>query len=95
MKAIIDPRDAVEHIVRWNNDAPIFENYPNSGRVCQVEPDDQTFPVGEPLFWTDCPDDCKADQFWCNLDTLEIKPIENAPQPAAQDQPNTSGTQPA
>lgn len=31
--------------------------------VVQVEPDDNTFEVAEPLYWTDCPDDCVAYQY--------------------------------
>lgn len=33
-------------------------------RVAQVEPDANTFPVAEGLFWVDCADDVIADQFW-------------------------------
>ena len=43
-------------------------------RVAQVEPDDQTFKVGAPLFWTPCADDVIADQFWYNPKTQTIEP---------------------
>lgn len=31
--------------------------------VVQVEPNDQVFDIGEPLFWTDCPDNIVAYQY--------------------------------
>lgn len=31
--------------------------------VVQVEPDDNTFEIGLPLYWADCPDDCVAYQY--------------------------------
>jgi len=43
-------------------------------RVAQVEPNDQTFEVGAPLFWTPCADDVVQDQFWYNPQTQTIEP---------------------
>ena len=45
---------------------------PRYNRVCQIEPDDQTFPVAEPLFWTACPDDCTTQ--WTYVDGQFIAP---------------------
>jgi hypothetical protein len=42
-------------------------------RVAQVEPDDKIFPVANPLFWIDCGDNVKADQFYYN--GTEILPV--------------------
>jgi hypothetical protein len=42
-------------------------------RVAQVEPDSQTFPVGQPLFWMACADNVVADEFYYN--GTEILPI--------------------
>ena len=39
---------------------------PRFDRVCQIEPDDQTFPVAEPLFWTTCPDNCTTEWTYVN-----------------------------
>lgn len=39
---------------------------PRFDRVCQVETDDQTFPVAEPLFWTTCPDNCTTEWTYVN-----------------------------
>jgi len=50
-------------------------------RVCQVEPDDQTFEVAEPFFWTDCSDDVVADQFYYDPADATIKPITEWPAP--------------
>lgn len=38
-------------------------------RVAQVEPDDQIFGVHDDLFWIDCPDNIKSDQFWYDPET--------------------------
>lgn len=52
-------------------------------RVAQVEQDSNIFPVAEDLFWTDCSDDCVADQFWYDTTDKTVKPIpvEVGPQP--------------
>ncbi|NBP01788.1 MAG: hypothetical protein EBU90_16950 [Proteobacteria bacterium] len=53
MKALISP---IEKVTDYQG---------NIGeRVAQVEPDDKTFPIAHPLFWTDCPDDCVQDQWY-------------------------------
>jgi hypothetical protein len=44
-------------------------------RVAQVEPDNQTFEVAEPLFWTPCADYIKADQFWYDPVDGSIQPL--------------------
>ena len=92
MKALIDPTSPVSHIVSWTPIqgatekpfyTPVLEVYPNSARVCQVEPDDQTFSVAEPLFWTDCANNVVADQFWYDTSTQIISVIVNSPVPTA------------
>jgi len=45
---------------------------PRYNRVCQIEPDDQTFPVAEPLFWTACPDNCTTE--WTYVDGQFVEP---------------------
>jgi hypothetical protein len=42
-------------------------------RVAQVEPNNQTFEVGAPLFWASCADDVVADQFWYDPSDQLIK----------------------
>ena len=43
-------------------------------RVAQVVDQYQTFEVGQPLFWVECADDVKADQFWYDPQTQTIEP---------------------
>jgi hypothetical protein len=98
MQALISPNEApIYHVVSWSPTTPptpISEPYPNSCRVAQVEPDDQTFPVADPLFWTACPDNCVADQWYYDTVAKTINLIVNAPKPAApaDQQPTTTGT---
>ena len=68
MKALISP------------DEQVIDYQGNVGeRVAQVVPDDGTFPVGAPLFWTPCQDDCIADVWWYYQGTCQIKPVPPAP----------------
>jgi hypothetical protein len=97
MQALISPNEApIFHVVSWDSATPpnpIVEPYPNSCRVAQVEPDGQTFPVADPLFWTPCADNVVADRFYYDTVNKTINPVVNAPQPAAADQPAASGSQ--
>lgn len=49
---------------------PRFDN-----RICQVQEDD--FPVAEPLYWTDCPEDC--DTHWIYNGTVFLPPVIQVP----------------
>ena len=97
MKALISPNEApISYISSWiagTPPTPVYSTYPNSCRVAQVEPDDQTFPVAEPMFWATCPDDCVADEWYYDTANQTINLIVNAPIPAAVNQPETTGTQ--
>jgi hypothetical protein len=99
MKALIDPNASVSYIVSWsffnNQYYPNYQTYPDSARVCQVEPDNQIFPVADPLYWEDCPDNIIADQYWFNLVTKEYAEVQNAPMPkqVAENQPVANGLQ--
>jgi hypothetical protein len=97
MKALISPSEApIFHIIAWTSIPPYQPTtiaYPNSCRVAQVEPDDQTFPVGGDLFWTTCPDNCVADQWYYDTVAQTVNIIVNEPKPIALDQPATTGTQ--
>lgn len=42
-----------------------------NNRICQVE--EQDFPVAEPLYWVDCPNDITTD--WTYVDGQYIAPI--------------------
>jgi hypothetical protein len=90
-KALISPNEApIPHIVGYElnpNPNPqnptkyiaIFEDYPNSCRVAEVE--ENPFDVAPPLFWVDCEDDVVAGQFYYDTQTDTINPIVNAPFP--------------
>ena len=97
MQALISPNEApISYISSWTAGTPpkpVFSTYPNSCRVAQVEPDDQSFPVAEPMFWTTCPNNCVADQWYYDTANQTINLIVNAPKPVAEDQPVTTGTQ--
>ena len=81
-KALIDPRFVVYKNVGYDDKGlPITELIPNSGRVAQVEPSEQTFPVAEPLFWTTCADDCVANQWYYDTVQKECFVVPLAPQP--------------
>ena len=47
-------------------------------RVAQVVDQYQTFEVGQSLFWVECADDVKADQFWYDPETNTIKILPSA-----------------
>ncbi len=82
MKSLIDPNASVSHIVSWTSEKPykpIFEQYLNSARVCQVE--ENPFDVAPSLFWVDCANDVIADQFYYDTNDKTIKPIVNVPIP--------------
>ena len=62
-KALISPQEKVT-----NSNGNIGQ------RIAQVEPEDQTFEVAEPLFWTDCPDECLANEwFYFNFQCMPLE----------------------
>jgi hypothetical protein len=84
-QALIDPTVSVKHIVSWTTPTPttqaqpIYETYPNSARVAEVE--NTSFPVAAPLFWTQCADDVVADQWYYNTANLTFSAVVNEPCP--------------
>lgn len=84
MKALIAPmqkRD-IEWVASWVNSPeglePVFDVVKDCFRVADVKP--QSFEVASPLFWVDCPDDCKAD-LWYYKDGVLAKRPDDAPRP--------------
>jgi hypothetical protein len=70
MKALIDPNEIIST---------------NKIRVCQVIEDGQEFTVAQPLYWTDCPDDCLADQWVFDTELNQfIKKVTTVEQNKAQ-----------
>jgi len=76
MKALISPNEVRE----------------TGYRVAEVEEDDKVFPVANPLFWVNCPDDLVADQKWYDPTDQQFKDFPAEPV-AAEGQPITTGTQ--
>jgi len=76
MKALISPIEIFNLIwvSSWNEDTPVHSEILNCQRVAQVEQDNNTFPVAEPLHWVDCPNDCVADQWYYKDGNVQIKP---------------------
>ena len=58
-------------------------------RVAQVEPDDNIFGVADTLFWLDCSEEVKADDYWYDPSDQTIKIIP----PVVRVQPSSSGSQ--
>jgi hypothetical protein len=69
MKALISP----------NEQALSYDGSVLGQRIAQVE--EIEFPIASPLFWVDCPNDCKPD-LWYYLDGQCIpKPLPPEPDP--------------
>jgi len=62
-QALIDPRVQV-----YKYDSTFLGN-----RVCEVA--DQSFEVASPLFWTACPDEAAADEFYYDPNSQEVSLI--------------------
>ena len=45
-----------------------------NNRICQIEPDNKTFDIAQPLYWIDCPNECKADWTYSNGEFLPPQP---------------------
>lgn len=48
-----------------------------NNRICQIEPDNATFEIAPPLFWTICPDDCTTE--WTYAEGQFIAPQPHIP----------------
>lgn len=91
MKALIDPNVNSSKITSYDGAGtkktpyiPVFTTISNSGRVCQVEPDDKIFEVAHPLFWTDCADNVVAYEFYYDINNKTINPIVNVLEPTPE-----------
>jgi hypothetical protein len=73
MKALVSPQEK-----RTDYQGNVGE------RIAQVEPNDKTFGVAQPLFWTDCPDDCVADIWWYYNGVCEVMPTPPEPEPTPE-----------
>lgn len=86
-EALISPIEPREYQTGWDESViPPQPIYTSGCRVAQVEPEGQTFPVAEPLFWTECADDVEQDSWFYVTDTQQIVPVPPVPFP----EPNVS-----
>jgi hypothetical protein len=85
MKALISPNESftLSWVSSWDGNTPVYSEILYCQRVAEVESDDKVFEVAQPLFWLDCPDDCKADQWYYKDGVVYIKP-QDASQPEPQ-----------
>jgi len=76
MKALISPNESfnLTWISSWDGTEPVYSEILNCQRVAEVEL--SPFEVAQPLFWVDCPDDCKADQWYFKDGAVYIKPTD-------------------
>jgi len=74
MKALISPNESftLSWVSAWEDDIPVYSEILDCQRVAEVEP--EAFEVASPLFWVDCPVDCKADQWYFKDGQCFIKP---------------------
>jgi len=91
MKALIDPRETkIQYVSSWKKVTTIIDDvtminwvpemgvYENSIRVCQVESNSKIFPVAEPLYWIECPNDTIADRWYYDTVNQTFNPIVDA-----------------
>jgi len=80
MKALISPNESfnLTWISGWDGDTPVYSEILNCQRVAEVEP--EVFEVAPPLYWVDCPEDCKTDQWYFKDGQVFIKP-QDTPKP--------------
>lgn len=92
MKALIDPTHIVSYISDWQKFQdkyyPVYTEIPNSARVCQIEPDDQTFGVAEPEFWESCSVEIVPDVYYYDMVSQQFilvpQPVPYPNQPISQ-----------
>jgi hypothetical protein len=89
MKALISPMEVFTHkwVTAWKKEGDDYvpdttDMIEGCIRVAEVEPDDKVFEVAAPLYWLDCPDDCKS-SLWYYKDGLHKKPL-SVPQPESE-----------
>lgn len=81
MKALISPNEVFTHTQitswkqenqRWVPDTTV--SIENCQRIAQVEQDNNIFDVAQPLYWVECPDECKADDWYYKDGQFQPKP---------------------
>jgi hypothetical protein len=85
MKALISPNETstVKWITSWKleNNQWVPDTYgsvDNCQRIVEVE--QETFLVAPPMYWVDCPDDCRPDIWYHHEGQVYLKP-QSVPPP--------------
>jgi hypothetical protein len=65
MKALISPSEKRNIYIDSETNKDVF-------RVAEVKPNDEDFDVAPPLFWKECPDECKADLWYYDPEAEEF-----------------------
>jgi hypothetical protein len=92
-QALINPSIQAQYISSWTDTiplVPVYSLYPNSGIVCQVEPDNQIFPVALPLEWISCPDNTISYEVYYDITNQTINPIVNINPPVTHQTTTTT-----
>jgi hypothetical protein len=82
MKALISPMETfnISWVSSWEETngkwIPIYSSIEDCMRVADVA--EVEFDVAEPLFWVDCPEECKADVWYYKDGVCSIKPKNEA-----------------
>lgn len=80
MKALISPAETktVSYIESWQvvdgEVTPVYKSIENCVRVAEVSL--EPFDVAEPLFWIDCPEDCRSGSWYYKDGTVHAKPVD-------------------
>jgi hypothetical protein len=80
MKALISPTEikTIQYISGWvmvdNEWTPAYNSIENCQRIAEVKPDDNSFDVAPPLYWIDCPENCRPESWYYKDGVYEIPP---------------------
>lgn len=75
-EAMISPDEPRQYQTGWTNTTPPRPIMGGNGyRVAQVVPMGETFPMAEPIFWTECADNIEQDQFVYNPNDSQFYPV--------------------
>jgi hypothetical protein len=87
-KALISPNETqIEYVSSWvlvdGEYTPVMTHIDDACRVAQVVEINEEFPISPPLYWTDCDDNVKADDYYFNTTNNTIVQLpESAPRPS-------------
>lgn len=93
-EAMVSPIEPRQYQTGWDESGsrpvPVWaEGY----RVAQVVPVGETFPMTEPIFWAECPDEVEQDQYVYDPNDKQFHLAILPPLPSMTTQPTTQGLQ--